>query len=82
MKLYLSRMRDGRYTLTMMKPRLTRLKGTKVEDFYIEPGDPVGMLRAVCSLGVDMINPECSLEPLTYRRVDVQMVPLSDTFDK
>jgi len=55
---------------------LCRLKATKERDFYIEPGDPVGMLRAICALGVEMINPACKLEPLTMRRVDVKMEPL------
>lgn len=79
MKLYLSRMRDGRYTLTLLPMVLTPLKAVPgVADFYMQPGDPVGMLRAICSLGIEMINKECALKPLTYRRVEVQMIPLSE----
>lgn len=74
MKLWLSRMRDGRYTLSLLKPSLCRLKGTTEKDFYLQHGDPVGMLRAICQLGVEMVNPDCAMEPLAEPiRVEVTM---------
>lgn len=51
MKLWLSRQHDGSHMLTYLKPIWKGVKGTAYEDFYIEPGEPIGV-RHLCQGGV------------------------------
>lgn len=50
--LWLSRQRDGNYTLSFLKPALHKILGTdEVYDFYLRPGEPIG-IRHLCPGGV------------------------------
>lgn len=50
-KAWLSRQRDGNYMFTFLKPVLHNILGTNVSDFYIQPGEPIGV-RHWCPGGV------------------------------
>ncbi len=48
---WLSRQRDGNYLFSLMKPTLYMVRGTDYKDFYIVPGEPIGV-RHWCPGGV------------------------------
>lgn len=55
MKLWLTRQHNGLYMLTSMKPVKARVEGRDFEDFYIIPGEPVGM-RNFCDLILKLVH--------------------------
>jgi len=48
LKLWLSRLRSGRYLITQYKPILATIGDTDVKDLYIKSGEPVG-IPSMCS---------------------------------
>lgn len=50
-KAWLSRQRDGNYMFTLFRPEKFKIIGTDFEDFYIRPGEPIGV-RHWCPGGV------------------------------
>lgn len=54
MKLFLSRQRDGNYMLTRFAPIFMDVGKSGNKDFYLTPGDPIG-IRHLCPLGVKAI---------------------------
>jgi hypothetical protein len=52
--LWLSRQRDGNYMLTFLKPNKYKVLGAAVQDFYIKPGEPIG-IRHLCPGGVKTV---------------------------
>lgn len=59
MELWLSRQHNGLYMLTYLKPLLHQVEGRDFQDFYIQPGEPVGE-RNFCDLILKLV----SLPPL------------------
>ena len=55
MKLWLSRQHNGLYMLTYYKPVLHKVEGRDFEDFYIQPGEPVGE-RNFCDLILKLVE--------------------------
>jgi len=52
---YLTLQRNGQFMLTKYKPLIERVKGTRHEDVYMIPGEPLG-IRHLCRGGVLMIT--------------------------
>lgn len=50
MELFLSRGRDGKYMLTKYRPIKALIPELGREDFYVQPGDPIGY-RGLCPEG-------------------------------
>ena len=69
MRLWLSRRADGKYMLTLYKPILTRIGKIGEEDFYIKPGEPIGLMH-MCAFGTHAIF-GMTLEKLESKRVIV-----------
>ncbi len=53
-RFWLSRQRNGEYTLSALKPKWRRVGLTNKHDVYITPGDPIGQ-RGFCYDGVRFI---------------------------
>lgn len=70
MKLHLSRQADGRYMLTASRPILTTVRGTRHEDYYAEPGDPVGV-RHLCPEMVRLLL-GTELDPMGTARIEIE----------
>ena len=51
MQLFLARQALGDYMLTVLKPQWARVAGTDHHDWYLQPGEPIGV-RHLCARGV------------------------------
>lgn len=51
MKLWLTRRRSGRYTLTALPPQPAIVHGTEALDLFLTPGEPIGV-ENLCPEGI------------------------------
>jgi hypothetical protein len=54
MTLYLARQALGDYMLTALPPQWRLVQGTEHSDWYLQPGEPVGV-RHLCARGVQLL---------------------------
>lgn len=69
MKLWLTKCHGGRYLLTVLKPTIHRIRGTRNLDAYEVPGEPIAV-RYLCEPGVRALLGR-TLEPLQSERIEL-----------
>jgi hypothetical protein len=67
MKLWLSKVHNGRYILTVLKPLRTKVVGHDFEDLYEHPGEPFARGNSYCEPGIQAafgvtLDPLCSIK--------------------
>lgn len=55
MTLWLSRQQNGLYMITYYKPILSKVGESLIEDFYLTPGEPIGV-RNLCSKILNLVG--------------------------
>ena len=71
MKAWLCRQRDGNYMCCLLRPTYCKIRGSKEHDWYMQPGEPLGM-RHLCEAGVRALV-RVELEPGGITRIDMQI---------
>lgn len=70
-RLWLSRRPDGKYLLSKLPVIRRRVRGTRRDDLYLTPGEPVGV-QNLCADGVAAALGR-ELEPFESRRVRLHL---------
>ena len=73
MKIWVACQRDGNYTLCLLRPTWARIRGTEESDWYIQPGEPLGV-RHLCRVGVESLGVVLQPSEIATVRLSVELV--------
>ncbi len=69
MRLWLTKCHGGRYLLTVLKPTIHRIRGTRDMDAFEVPGEPI-CVKHLCEPGIRAMLGR-TLEPLKPERIEL-----------